>query len=72
MSTTLTIRLSDRLAEDLDALSEQTGIAKTRIVAEALEEKLRQRGRRPQAFLRLGGSLSLGGRRSERKGFSRG
>jgi predicted transcriptional regulator len=73
MSTTLTIRLSDSLARQLEAAAEETGIAKARIVASALEERLARRStRRPQRFMHLAGSLSLGGRRSERKGFSRG
>lgn len=72
MSTTLTIRLSDRLAKQLESVAEESGIAKARIVADALEERLARRAKNAQPFMHLGGSLSLGGRRSERKGFSRG
>jgi predicted transcriptional regulator len=71
MSTTLTIRLPDSLAARLQALSEASGIAKARIVTTAIEETLEKATKQPD-FMRLAGVVSLGGRRSERKGFSRG
>ncbi len=72
MSNTLTIRLSDSLAKQLEAAAKESGVAKARIAADALEERLARRAKNAQRFMHLGGSLSLGGRRSERKGFSRG
>lgn len=72
MSTTLTIRLSDSLARQLESAAEASGVAKARIVADALEARLARPAEKSSRFMHLAGSLSLGGRRSERKGFSRG
>jgi hypothetical protein len=44
MSTTLTIRLGDRLAEALEKEAEQSGLAKGEIARQALEARLQQGG----------------------------
>jgi hypothetical protein len=68
MGHTLTIRLSEELADWLEAQSRETGVPQGRIVREQLE---RARARSGQRFMRLAGTVKGARNLSQRKGFSR-
>ncbi len=68
MSTTLTIRLPDDLAQSVEAQARLTGRSQGSLVKEAIERHLLP-GRKP--FMRLAGILEGPPDLSRRKGFSR-
>jgi hypothetical protein len=68
MGNTLTVRLSDELAEWLSDTGRKTGVSRGRIVREELE---RARKSERQPFLRLAGAIDGPKDLSTRKGFSR-
>jgi hypothetical protein len=69
MSSTITVRLPDDLAEWLDSASRKAGVPRGRIVRDQLQ-LARLREKRP--FLRLAGSVDGPRDLSTRTGFSRG
>jgi predicted DNA-binding protein len=69
MSRTITIRLTEDLADWLEETAAKTGVPQGRIVREQLE-KARARNQR-QSFLRLAGVVRGAKDLSTRKGFSR-
>jgi hypothetical protein len=69
MSHTLTIRLSRRLADWLDGVSETTGVSKGQVVRDQLEKALATGARKP--YMRLAGTVRGTRDLSMRKGFSR-
>jgi predicted transcriptional regulator len=68
MGNTLTVRLSEELAEWLSETARKTGVSRGRIVRTELE-KARNSSERP--FLRLAGGIAGPADLSTRKGFSR-
>lgn len=68
MSHTITIRLTDELADWLKKTAEETGLPQGRIIREQLE---RAREAQEKAFLELAGSVSGPRDLSSRKGFAR-
>ncbi len=68
MGHTITVRLTEQLAEWLARTSDATGLPQGRIIREQLE-KARAAGRR--GYMRLAGSVSGPADLSRRKGFSR-
>jgi predicted transcriptional regulator len=68
MGNTITVRLSEDLAEWLEDTAIKTGVSQGRIIRDQLE-KARTVEERP--FLRLAGRISGPSRLSERKGFSK-
>ena len=70
MSHTITVRLTDELAEWLAAVAAKSGVSQGKLVREQLE-KVRAGGS-AQAFMRLAGSVRGPKELSKRKGFSRG
>jgi len=69
MSHTLTIRLTEELAQWLAEVSRRTGLPVGRIIRQQLEIAKQQSGK--QAFLRRAGEISGPPSLSSRKGFSR-
>ena len=69
MSQTITIRLTDELAEWLEERRRQTGLPVSRIVRHQLERAKSETG--SQRFLRLAGKISGAPDLSSRKGFAR-
>lgn len=68
MSQTITIRITDELADWLDQASKRSGLPRGRIIREHLE---RARAQRPeQSFMRLAGAIRGARDLSQRKGFS--
>jgi len=67
MSSTITVRLPEDLAEWLETAARKAGVPKGRIVREELE-KARKSAKRP--FLRWAGAISGSRDLSMRKGFS--
>jgi Ribbon-helix-helix domain len=68
MSRTLTIRITDEIAEWLVETSKRTKIPKGKIIRDELERAKKSRKR---SFLRLAGTVSGPVDLSSRKGFSR-
>jgi hypothetical protein len=68
MSNTITVRLSQDLAQWLDQTAQKTGVPKGRIVRQELE---RARYRRESGFMRWAGAIDGPADLSQRKGFSR-
>jgi hypothetical protein len=68
MSSTITVRVPEDLAEWLNDASRRTGVPKGRIIREELE-RARNSPKRP--FLRLAGAVAGPADLSTRKGFSR-
>ena len=68
MSNTITVRLSDDLAEWLEATAAKTGVSQGSIIREQLEKA---RAHESQTFLRLAGKVSGPASLSTRKGFAR-
>jgi hypothetical protein len=68
MSSTITVRVPEDLAEWLNDASRRTGVPKGRIIREELE-RARNSPNRP--FLRLAGAVAGPADLSTRKGFSR-
>ena len=71
MSRTLTIRLTDNIAEWLEQTSRRTGIPAGRIIREQLERAMTESDNKDKPFLKLAGSFNGPGNLSTRKGFSR-
>lgn len=68
MSRTITVRLTEELAEWLETTARKSGVAQGKIVRAQLE-KAREKERK--AFMRLAGTISGPRDLSARKGFSR-
>jgi predicted transcriptional regulator len=68
MSHTITVRLTDDLAEWLASRAKKTGLARGKIIREQLDKA---RASEQQRFLRLAGTVSGARDLSARKGFSR-
>ena len=68
MSSTITVRVPEDLAEWLNDASRRTGVPKGRIIREELE-RARNSPKRP--FLRLAGAVAGPADLSSRKGFAR-
>jgi predicted transcriptional regulator len=66
MSTTITVRLPDKLAEWLSETSRRTGLPRGRIIREELEKARISEGR---PFLRLAGLVAGPANLSKRRGF---
>jgi Ribbon-helix-helix domain len=71
MSRTLTIRITDEIAEWLEQTSRRTGIPAGRIIREQLERAKTESDRDDRPFMRLAGIFDGPGNLSRRKGFSR-
>ena len=71
MSRTLTIRLTDEIAEWLRQTSKRSGIPAGRIIREQLERAKTESDGGGKAFMRLAGIVDGPGNLSTRKGFSR-
>ena len=69
MSHTLTIRLSQELADWLAEVSRTTGLPAGRIIRQVLEAAKAETGTQP--FLRLAGQIEGPSDLSSRKGYSR-
>lgn len=68
MRNTITVRLTDDLAEWLESTAAKTGVSQGRIIREQLEKA---RSGDAQPFLRLAGKISGPAGLSMRKGFSK-
>ncbi|HZU22872.1 MAG TPA: CopG family transcriptional regulator [Terriglobales bacterium] len=68
MSNTITVRLSDELAEWLEAAAEKSGVPKGRIIRDQLEQA---RAAEKKPFMRWAGSLEGPQDLSQRKGYRR-
>ena len=71
MSRTLTIRLTEELAQWLEQTARRTGIPAGRIVREQLEQAKSASKTAGKAFMHLAGSVDGPANLSQRKGFSR-
>lgn len=71
MGRTLTIRLTDELADWLEQTARRTGIPAGRIVREQLERAKSRSNSGDRAFMRLAGVVDGPANLSRRKGFSR-
>lgn len=71
MSRTLTIRLTDELAQWLEQTARRTGIPAGRIVREQLQRAKSQFKDREKPFMQLAGIIEGPATLSRRKGFSR-
>ena len=71
MSLTLTIRITDDLAQWLKQVARRTGIPAGRIVREQLERAKSESSDNDQAFMSLAGAVDGPADISRRKGFSR-
>ena len=71
MSRTLTIRITDEIADWLEQMSRRTGIPAGRIIREQLERAKTESDRDDRPFMRLAGIFDGPGNLSRRKGFSR-
>ena len=71
MSRTLTIRITDAIAEWLKQTSQRTGIPAGRIVREQLERAMTESSAEEKPFMKLAGSFEGPGNLSTRKGFAR-
>ena len=71
MSRTLTIRITEAIADWLDQTSRRTGIPAGRIIREQLERAMTESSRDERPFMKLAGSFDGPGNLSIRKGFSR-
>jgi hypothetical protein len=69
MSSTISVRLPEDLAQWLNQTASKTGVPKGRIIREELE---RARNSREPGFLRWAGAVDGPANLSQRKGFSRG
>ncbi len=69
MSHTLTIRLTEDLAEWLAEVSRKTGLPAGRIIRQLLESAKAESGKQP--FLRLAGQIDGPPDLSSRKGYAR-
>lgn len=68
MRNTITVRLSDELAEWLENTAARSGISQGRIIREQLEKA---RTQEDQPFMRLAGKIAGPADFSVRKGFSK-
>lgn len=68
MRNTITVRLSDELAEWLENTAARSGISQGRIIREQLETA---RTQQDQPFMRLAGKIAGSADLSARKGFSK-
>ena len=71
MSRTLTIRITDDIADWLERTSRRTGIPAGRIIREQLERAMTASDSKERPFMKLAGSFDGPGNLSIRKGFSR-
>ena len=71
MSRTLTIRITEDIADWLDQTSRRTGIPAGRIIREQLERAMTEFNSNGRPFMKLAGSFDGPGNLSARKGFSR-
>jgi hypothetical protein len=71
MSRTLTIRVTDDLADWLKRTSRRTGISAGRIVREQLERAMTESERDDRPFMKMAGIFAGPGDLSTRKGFSK-
>ena len=74
VSTTLTIRLGDRLAQALEKEAKQSGLAKGQIARRALEALLQQEGKlrvMSQYFGTCGGPADLSTNKAYRRAWTR-
>lgn len=71
MSRTLTIRITDAIAEWLKQTSRRSGIPAGRIVREQLERAMTESSGEEKPFMKLAGSFDGPGNLSRRKGFAR-
>lgn len=69
MSDTITIRLTEELADWLKTTARKTGVPVGRLVREELERAKQERG--SKSFMRYSGSIDGPPDLSSRKGFSR-
>lgn len=69
MSDTITVRLTEELAEWLKSTARKTGVPVGRLVREELERARRQTGDKP--FMRYAGVISGPPDLSSRKGYSK-
>jgi hypothetical protein len=71
MSRTLTIRITDQIAEWLESTSRRSGISAGRIIREQLERAMTESERDDRPFMKLAGIFEGPGDLSTRKGFSK-
>ncbi|MCW1886217.1 ribbon-helix-helix domain-containing protein [Luteolibacter flavescens] len=69
MSQTVTIRLSDELAEWLEESAARSGVSQAEVIRDQLEKARAGAAQKP--FMRLAGSLDGEPDLSQRKGFTR-